>query len=182
MHSLFRTALLSTLVSAFLIVACTSASWAKPAAISSDSFSREMLSAGLGYPPYKMEISVKSVHGTSESGTADLIRDYLTEDLKALGEVEFVKGVGEEKHPAVLRLRVWFTETPRPEAYEGYDLTIGVVVGKIMKTHPQYEAVLDAYALAGIKERDLEGMCNKIASRLDLRVLSVLREMRKHPK
>lgn len=181
MKYVFRLILLGTVLGLVCDGALQSA-WAASPAVSSDTFSRDMLSSGLGYPPYKIEISVKSVHGEREVGTADLLRDCLKENLSALGEVKFVEGSETEKSHPDLRLRVWFTEVQRPEGYEGFDMTVAVVVGKIMKGHPEYEAVLDAYSLAGIEERDLERLCNDIAVRLDLKVLSVLRAMRKHPK
>lgn len=182
MNNTFQAVLIAAAAGLFLTGGCIQSAWAESPQVSSDAFSKEMLSRGLGLPPYRMEISVQSAYGLRQIGTEDLLRDCLKENLMALGEVEFVEAVGSEKPPAVLRLRVWFTEEQRAEGYECFDITMVVVVGKIMKTDPKYEAVLDAYALAGVKERDLEGLCNKIATRFDLKILSDLRTMRQSSK
>lgn len=144
---------------------------------SSDVSLKEMLSEGVGYPPYRIELSVESVHGLHRAGTKDLLEGCLREDLKGLGQVEIVGVPGEGKPPATLRLRVRFTETLRPEEYECFDITVVAVVGKINKQFSQYEAVLDTYALAGIAERDLSDMCHKIVIHFDTKILSALRNM-----
>lgn len=179
MKNSFRTMLLAAWVGLLLTGGCIRSAWAESPRVSADAFTKEMLSRGLGYPPYRMEVSVQGAYGLRQVGTEDLLRDCLKEDLMSLGEVEFVEAIGSEKPPAVLRLRVWFTEEQRAEGYECFDITMVVVVGKIMNSDPKYEVVLDAYALAGVKERDLENLCNKIATRFDLKILSILRIMHK---
>ncbi|MBI5248611.1 MAG: hypothetical protein HY912_03880, partial [Desulfomonile tiedjei] len=108
--------------------------------------------------------------------------DCLREDLKALSDLEFVDVLGADKLPASLRLRVWFTQEEKPDEYECFDITIIVVVGKILKEDPRYEAVLDTYALAGVALRDLNHMCDKIALRFDEKILSVLKKIHNSPK
>jgi hypothetical protein len=161
---------------------CVQSALAEPSQRSSNSFQKEMLLEGLGSPPYRMEIWVESVHGLPAKGTKDLLEDCVRENLRALGNLEFVDGSGTEKRPPVLRVRIWFTQSERPDNYECFDTTLVVVVGKIMKQNQSYEAVLDTYALAGIADRDLNDMCSKIATRFDLKIISILRHMRQQSK
>lgn len=128
-------------------------------------------------PPYKIEVWIESVHGLPGRGIRDQLEDCLGEELRALGDVEFVKFPHGESQGAPFRLRVWFSELERPDEYECFDLTIAVVVGRIFKGMPVSEVVLDSYALAGMKFRDLSSLCTKIVGRFDVRVLSLLRKM-----
>jgi len=182
MKNMLRALLICSVAGLLLTGVSIQSVWAEPAQASSDRVTAELLRSGLGFPPYRMEVLVKSVYGRAQVGTKDLLGDCLREDLMALGTVKLVKGVESEIPPPVLRIRVFFTETPKVEEGECFDLTLVVVVGKIRKEDPRYEAVLDAYALAGVKERDLEGLCNKIASRFDLKILSVLRSQHQSTK
>ena len=169
--------LLATWLGMLPSTGCVQSALAEPPQRSSDSFLNEMLSEGLGYPPYRMEIWVESVHGLPAKGTKDLLENCVRENLRALGNLEFDDGMGSEKQPPVLRIRIWFTQSERPDDYECFDTTLVVAVGKIMKEDQRYEAVLDTYALAGIADRDVDDMCRKIASRFDLKILSILRHM-----
>lgn len=128
-------------------------------------------------PPYKIEVWIESVHGLPGRGTRDLLEDCLREELRALGDVEFVKFPHGEKQGAPFRLRVWFTELERPDQYECFDLTIAVVVERIFKGTPVTGTIIDSYALAGIKFRDLSSLCTEIVTRFDVRILSLLRKM-----
>lgn len=166
-------AVLPVLLIAGVCAHCASAS---SSLVPDQLFLEEMLAEGIGYPPYTLEVSVASVHGPARAGTQDLLRDYLRENLKALGDLKFVDGLSAEKQPAKLRVRVWFTQLEEPTEYECFDTTLVVTVGKIRKDDTRYEAILDAYALAGVAVRDLERMCNKIAMRFDLKILSILRK------
>jgi hypothetical protein len=170
--------LLSACMALLLAASCIQPGWAESSRITPESFAKDMLSRGLGFPPYSMEVSVESVHGLPGEGIKDLLETCLRENLRSLGVVEFVDHPGTEKPPAQLRLRVWFTQKERPDEYECFDTTLVVMVSKILTEDPRYDAVLDTYALAGVAERDVNSMCNKIATRLDLKILSVLRKLR----
>jgi hypothetical protein len=176
-HS-FNAVLLAVWLGLLLGGDCAQPPAAEASGESSDLSLKEMLSEGLGYPPYRIAISVEGVHGLQRAGAQDLLEGCLKEDLKGLGDVEQVDVQGAGKPPAVLRITVRFTETLRPEGYECYDITMVAVVGKINKENPQYEAILDTYALAGIAETDLSDMCQKIVIRFDMKILSALRKMR----
>ncbi|AFM27967.1 hypothetical protein [Desulfomonile tiedjei] len=126
-------------------------------------------------PPYRIEVWVASTTGKSREGAKTLIEDCLKENLRGLARTEPVGFVSSEN--ALLRIRVWFTQPEGPEAGECYDTTFAVVVGKIDHAHPLSEIVLDAYSFAGIYERQLYQICEKIILRLDLKVLSVLRSI-----
>jgi hypothetical protein len=164
------------------VTGCVQSALAEAPQRSSNSYLNEMLSEGLGYPPYRMEIWVESVQGLPAKGTKDLLEDCVRENLRALGNLEFVDSMGTEKRPPVLRLRIWFTQSERPDDYECFDTTLVVVVGNIMKENQRYEAVLDTYALAGVAERDVDDMCRKIATRFDLKIISLLPENRQRSK
>jgi hypothetical protein len=174
--------LLATWLGMLPCTGCVQSAFAEPSQRSSNSYLNEMLSEGLGSPPYRMEIWVESVQGLPAKGTKDLLEDCVRENLRALGNLEFVDGTDAEKRPPVLRVRIWFTQSERPDDYECYDTTLVVVVGKVMKEHQRYEAVLDTYALAGIADRDLNDLCSKIATRFDLKIISILRQMRHQSK
>jgi hypothetical protein len=126
--------------------------------------------------PYRIEVWVASTGGNRREGAKTLIEECLKEDLRGLAETEPVSFLSSEK--ALLRLRVWFTQSEGPEAGECYDTTFAVVVGKINPELPTSEVVLDAYSVAGKYENQLYQMCGKVALRLDLKILSVLRDIR----
>ncbi len=126
-------------------------------------------------PPYRIEVWVDAVYGPDEPGIKALIEDYLKEDLQALGDVEFVKALDQEKPPAMLRLRVWFSKL---DMISCFDLNLGVSVGKLDREKPAAEVVLDTYGLAGIEEREIELLCQTVVTRLDLKILSSLRRMK----
>jgi hypothetical protein len=148
---------------------------AAPRPSSIDSVLKELTAGESVQPPYRIEVWVEPVYGSGQSGTKDLIKNFLKEDLQALGDVEFVDALDQNKPPAMLRLRVWFTGL---EMVSCFNLTMGVVVGKIDRKNPAAEVVLDTYGLAGIEEREIELLCQTIVSRLDLKILSVLRRMK----
>ncbi len=135
----------------------------------------EMFPGGSIRPPYKIEIWVESVHGLHEQGTKDIIENWLCQDLLALGDVEVGRFLGMTKSKSALRLRVWYSQLERPDLYECFDTTVAVVVGKILQDNPLAEIVIDTYSLAGIASRDLNTMCQKIATRLDVKILAHLR-------
>ncbi len=137
---------------------------------------REMFPPESIMPPYKIELWVASTGGKGREGAKTLIRDCLAHDLKGLAETEPVNFVSSEN--ALLRIRVWFTQSEGPEGGECYDTTFAVVVSKINRRQPASEVVLDAYSVAGKYEEQLYQMCGKVALRLDLKILSVLRSMR----
>lgn len=125
--------------------------------------------------PYRIEVWVASTGGKSREGAKTLIEECLRENLRGLAQTEPVDFLSSEK--ALLRVRVWFTLPEGPEAGECYDTTLAVVVGKIDHANPLSEIVLDAYSFAGIYERQLSQMCEKIVLRLDLKILPVLRRI-----
>lgn len=131
-------------------------------------------------PPFKVEIWVASAYGLDMEGTKTLIEDYLKAGLQALGDVEFMKFPEGENLPRpnaspYFRLRVWFTQTLKPDGNECFDTTVGVVVSKVDRISYPGEVILDTYGLAGIATADLESMSLTVASRLDVRILSGLR-------
>jgi hypothetical protein len=156
---------------------CVQCALAESSQLSSDLIRKKMLLEQVGYPPYRIEISVESVEGLPAAGTKDLLEDCVRENLKALGNLEFADSTDSETRLAVLRVRIWFTQTERPDDYECFNTTVVVVVGKIMQEDPRCEAVLDTYALAGVAERDVDEMCRKIATRFDLKIISILRQI-----
>jgi hypothetical protein len=140
-----------------------------------DSILKDMTTGESVRPPYRIEVWVDSVYGSAQSGTKDLIKNFLKEDLQALGDVEFVDALDQNKAPAMLRLRVWFSGL---EMVSCFNITLGVVVGKIDRKKPAAEVVLDTYGLAGIEEREIELLCQQVVTRLDLKILSALRRMK----
>lgn len=140
-----------------------------------DPMLREMFPGEPVRPPYKIEIWVESAHGLHKQGTKNIIEDWLRQDLLALGDVEVGKFLSMPKSNSALRLRVWFSQLERPALYECYDITIAVVVGKIIPDNPLAEIVIDTYSLSGVASRDLNTLCQKIATRLDVKILADLR-------
>lgn len=174
---IFRQSTLLMIFLALFVVTCLKPVQAETSGIPAEPLLNDMFSQGVGYPPFRMEVSVKNVHGPNTAGTNDLLKNCLLEDLRALGSVEFVGAPRRDEPPATLRLRVWFTQRLNPAENECFDTTVVVIVGKILERDPRYEAVLDTYTLSGVALRDWEGMCNKITMRFDLKILSVLKKM-----
>ncbi len=54
-------------------------------------------------------------------------------------------------------------------------MTLAVVVGKVYQDNPLAEYIIDAYGLAGVALQDMEALCQKIATRLDVKILAGLR-------
>jgi hypothetical protein len=52
------------------------------------------------------------------------------------------------------------------------------VVGKVYQDNPLTEYVIDAYGLAGIAAQNLNALSQKIATRLDVKILAALRRMK----
>jgi hypothetical protein len=140
-----------------------------------DPMLREMYPGEPVRPPYKIELWVESSHGLHKQGTKYIIQDWLRQDLMALGDVEVGRFLSATKSNSAIRLRVWFSQLEKPALYECYDITIAVVVGKIVPDNPLAEIVIDAYSLSGVASRDLNSLCQKIAARLDLKILADLR-------
>lgn len=141
-----------------------------------DSVLAQMFPPELLSPPYRIELWVSNSLGTGRRETQALLEDCLKRELKGLGEVEPVDFLSSEK--ATLRLRVWYSQAEGPDSGECFDTTLAVVVGKINREIPTSEIVLDAFSIAGISSRELDRMCEKIVLRLDLKILSILRNIR----
>ncbi len=143
-----------------------------------DTLTTEMFPGESVEPPYRIEVWVDSAHGLHKEGAKAVIEDCLREDLRALGDVEFVHFLSPKKPRPSLRLRVWFSQMEKPDAYNCFDMTLAVVVGKVYQDNPLAEFVIDAYGLAGIAAQDLNALCQKIATRLDVKILAALRRMK----
>ena len=135
----------------------------------------QMFPPGSIMPPYKIEVWVASTSGESREGAKSLFEQCLKEYLRGVAQTESITFLSSEE--PLLRLRVWFTQPEGPEAGECYDTTFAVVVGKVDRKSPLSEIVLDAYSFAGIYERELNRICEKIVLRLDLKILSILRRI-----
>ena len=146
-----------------------------------DSFLRDICAQENIQPPYTISVWIAGIHGENREAITTLFESCLRENLKGLGDVRFVPAQSGGEHPAELRLRVWFSYTPKPDYYECFDTTIAAVVGRIRQDNPQEETVLDAFAVAGVAMKDLNLLCSQISSRLDVNVLSALRKARKKP-
>ncbi len=142
-----------------------------------DAMLREMFPPGSIKPPFKIEVWVQSAYGLEATGEKTRLKDCLREQLHAMGDVEFVDFLSKLPTASNLRMRVWFTKLEKPDAYDCFDTTIAVVIGKIVPEHPMAEVVLDSFAVAGVADKNLFSLCEEIVERLDLKILSVLRRL-----
>ncbi|MBI5568930.1 MAG: hypothetical protein HY914_03205 [Desulfomonile tiedjei] len=146
-----------------------------------DSFLRDICSQETIEPPYAISVWIAGLHGEKREAITTLLETCLKENLRGLGDVRFVPAASGGDQPALLRLRVWFSYTPKPDYYECFDLTVAAVIGRIRPDNPQEETVLDAFAVAGVAMKDLNLLCEQISSRLNLNVLTALRKAGKKP-
>lgn len=127
-------------------------------------------------PPFKIEVWVQSAYGLEAEGEKTRLKDCLRQQLRALGDVQFVDFLSSLPAASSLRMRVWFTKLEKPDPYNCFDMTVAVVIGKVDPEDPMKEIVIDSFALAGIANDNLFALCEKIVERLDLRILSQLRK------